>query len=191
MIYAKDRFNLPPVEELWGHAVKESPPNPQGAVGKLVNFWAMTLNSEVVSFEKKENTALSLLDLSHSILPFSRILLSRFAIRLNKEVDYRGEEYLAPYLLCECVRAEYLIFFKIKSHPIRTGKCIFDNSTYPPDLLPGILRPEGICQECRAQMNSPHAFGGWSVGRGNSAEAILNLARKKLLDIMVRTDEEE
>ncbi len=68
MIYPKDRFNLPPVEELWSHAVNESPPNPQGAVGKLVNFWAKTLNSEVVSFEEKENAALFLVDLSQLML---------------------------------------------------------------------------------------------------------------------------
>jgi CheY-like chemotaxis protein len=119
----------------------------------------------------------------HPILPFSRVPLRRFPIRLSNEVDYMGENYLSPYLLRECARAAYLLFFNIKSHPIGTGQCIFDNSTYAPDLIPGILREEGICPDCDVQRCPQHAFGGWSTGREKAAKEILKLAKKKLEEI--------
>lgn len=171
-----------------------SPPNELNPENELeISLLFEAWNNRVLTLMEDEfiNKKSSEDEAFHPILPFSRIILSRFSIRLSKEVDYMGEEYLASYLLRECARAAYLIFFKIKPHPVRTGICIFDNSTYPPDLLPGILRPEGICPECRAQMNPSHAFGGWSVGRENAAGKILQLARNKLQEIMVRTDEEE
>ena len=127
----------------------------------------------------------------HPILPFSRIPFKRFSNRLSKEVDYMGENYLSSYLLRECARAAYLLFFNIKPHPVGTGQCIFDNSTYAPDLIAGILREEGICPECTIQMTPPHAEGGWSKGREEAASKILRLSRKKLKAIINKNEKED
>ncbi|MGD2091586.1 MAG: ATP-binding protein [Candidatus Aminicenantes bacterium] len=109
MTYTKDRFDLPSVEELWRHSVNESPPNPQGAVGKLVNFWAKTLNSEVVSFEEKGNAALFLVDLSQLMLKGLELNLLMVVHPANNReeereiydmLEFYAEKAAAAHCLC-------------------------------------------------------------------------------------------
>ena len=112
-------------------------------------------------------------------LPFGGGTLRRFPMQICREVRNMGEAYLAPYLIRECARAAYSVFFDIKPHPIDTGECLFDDSTHAPDLLPGIERGK-ICPRCELQMDPPHAFGGWSQGRKGAAAKIAALAKDEL-----------
>lgn len=112
-------------------------------------------------------------------LPFGGGTLQGFPIQISREVRNMGIEFLAPYLIRECARAAYRIYFDIKPHPVDTGQCLFDSSTHAPDLLRGIERGK-ICPECELQMIPPHAFGGWSEGRGRAAARIADLAKEAL-----------
>jgi DNA-binding NarL/FixJ family response regulator len=116
---------------------------------------------------------------AHPILPFSRHPLTRFYSRFDKDIDYMGSDYFESFFFRECARAAYSTYFSIKPHPVDTGHCIFDSSTYPPDLKKGVIEGK-ICPECRAQMVPYHAFGGWSKGRDEAANAICRLAKESL-----------
>ncbi|MGD0037352.1 MAG: hypothetical protein ABSC53_08680 [Bacteroidota bacterium] len=118
----------------------------------------------------------------YPILPFSKYSLTKFNVRLGKDIKFMGERYFEPYFTRECARVAYSLFFNIKPHPIGTGKCIFDSSTYPPDLLNGIGRGE-ICPECLSQMKPRHANGGWSEGRDKAAQTICKMAKESLNNI--------
>jgi hypothetical protein len=112
-------------------------------------------------------------------LPFGGGPLRRFSMGISHDVANMGEAYLAPYLIRECARAAYRVFFDIKPHPLDTGECLFDSSTHAPDLLAGIQRGK-ICSRCELQMDPPHARGGWSQGRKEAAAKIVTLAKYEL-----------
>jgi len=133
---------------------------------------------EDVSLIEEDNNISSF----HPLLPFSRNPLSRFNVQIQNNIEFMGNSFFEPYFLRECARVAYSLYFNIKSHPIKTGKCIFDNSSYPPDLLKGIWRGE-ICPECRSQMIPEHANGGWSNGRDKAANTICQMAKESLINL--------
>ncbi len=149
------------------------------------------INKPILLFEVWNNRILGLIEDEYfkgenssnhefyPILPFSRNPLTHFSIRLSNDVEFMGDQYFKPYFLRECARAAYQLYFDIRLHPIATGGCLFDSSTYSPDLLKGIKKGE-ICPVCRGQMIPRHALGGWSNGRDLSANKICELAKEAL-----------
>ena len=99
----------PDFNKLWENAVREFPPDPAGAVGKLVNAWAKLLGSEVVRYDKEENAAIFLMDLSQLMLRGldTNILMVVHPTedpvkkkRIYELVEYSAEKATAAHCLC-------------------------------------------------------------------------------------------
>jgi len=113
------------------------------------------------------------------ILPFSRSPLIRFQVNLSGYLEFMGERYLEPYLLRECALAAYSLFFEFERHPIDTGECIFDTSSYAPDLLKGVKEGR-ICKDCQVQKEEAKTYGGWNEGRNAAVQTILKMGKESL-----------
>jgi FixJ family two-component response regulator len=118
-------------------------------------------------------------------LPFSKNQLLYHNTKLIEQINLMGKDFFKPYLLRECAKVIYHIYFDIQEHTTDTGKCIFDESQNPAHLLNGIEKGV-ICDQCKSQMIPKYAFGGWSDGRNYAAELILGLAKRSLLEIKER-----
>lgn len=111
------------------------------------------------------------------VLPFGRRPLRRFPCCLTDAIKYMGEAHFASFLIRECARAAYSVFFDMEAHPLDTGKCLFDSSSYFPSLLYGI-RLGTLCEKCLKRVASHNADGGWSAGRDKAAQTIVKMAQE-------------
>jgi len=117
------------------------------------------------------------------VLPFPQGEVRRFFTSLSEDVGSMGEEYLEPFLLRECARAAYRVFFNSLEGHIWLKKtpqshCIF-NFTRSALGRDGIKKGE-IYRIHISLLNPRHAFGGWSYGREKAAETILLMAKDAL-----------
>ena len=136
-------------------------------VGRLFDVW----NNRIVAIVDVLSEGNEMINQGWPVLPFCRKQPMHFQSRLERYIRFMGSDFLDPFLMRECCRTAYRVFFKFPEHAVASGKCIMDSSTYAPDLLAGMK--QGLCEECARRLRGSHADGGWSRQRGEAVKRMV------------------
>jgi AAA+ ATPase superfamily predicted ATPase len=155
------------VNAVWERAVKEVSPNPEGEVGKLIRIWADSINSEVVSYEKENNAALFLLDLSQLMLKGMSVNVI-MVVPSPKDRDEEREIYFYLERYAEATKAAqslcFLLFLQEQApiskefHPELLDLVVLDGSIIKKQLMsekPEFLLFDTIVRQVRISRLCP------------------------------------
>ena len=144
-----------------------------------------TWNNRILGIMEDEELKLNEQSLLKTALPFSRNRTIIIPNKLKFIVDYMGDDFLPFFLIRECAKAAYLIFFDLEYHFYDSNKCLFGNSNDPMDLLPlehynTNNEFKFICNKCFRQIKNINTYGGWNSGKTKAVNNIAETALEKL-----------
>jgi AAA+ ATPase superfamily predicted ATPase len=178
------------IEEIWEKAIREDSPDPNGAVGELINLWAKSLQSEVVWDRREENTAIFFIDLSNLMLRGldTNILMVVHPAgnpeeekKIYELLEYSAVKATAAHCLCFVVFLEEKARIAKDLHPELIDIVVLDGESVKKQFKSGapekilfdiILKQVNIARLCPFDTTRP-ARGDMFVGRRDEIRSLV------------------